>query len=107
MCMYVYVCAYYMYCMYVYIPLLWNTSDIYNGNRKLIMAVIWALIHHYQISGRISGKTPRIRSGAHAAGDKVDTTKYTKKLSPDQQLLMWTQARVRPFGVDVTNFTTR
>mmetsp|Transcript_16036 Transcript_16036/g.48178 ORF Transcript_16036/g.48178 Transcript_16036/m.48178 type:complete len:1595 (+) Transcript_16036:188-4972(+) len=82
-------------------------EDIYNGNRKLIMAVIWALIHHYQLTGRISGKTPRVRSGsAHTVGDKVDTSKYTRQLSPDQQLLMWAQSRVRPFGVEVSNFTT-
>ena len=76
-----------------------DSSDIVDGNLKLILGLMWTLILHYSIS--LTSLTPP--PGA-AGADDVQPVKKPTKLSPKQQLLLWINQHISDRHVN--NFTS-
>lgn len=68
-----------------------DSSDIFNGNNKLILGLIWTLILHYSIS-KVQDENSSINN------EKANL------LTPQQKLLKWINNRIKT--MQVNNFTS-
>ena len=75
-------------------------SDIYQGNLKLILALIWALILRYQIAS--FAPTESIEDGSPTKS--MEVKKKKRKVNAKKLLLDWVNASLPLDGI--TNFTT-
>ena len=72
-----------------------GATDIYEGNLRLILGLVWTLIRHYQIAGH----------GSSDADDSPESREVKKKrLNAKKLLLNWIRAALH--SEDVGNFTT-
>ena len=81
-------------------------EDIVDGNRKLILGLIWRLIQRYSTFGEVKKELEAFKEStfSDSQGKEVDPLKKHEILSPKDKLLDWIHNKIP--SLEITNFTS-